>query len=70
MPVRVLAISRLVGKSIFPGFGQHVGNPGKNSASPSETTKARSKRAFVLCAEHAQQLGGASPLSSPMVVKD
>jgi hypothetical protein len=27
-------------------------------------------RLFALCAEHAQQLGGASPLSSLMVVKD
>jgi len=27
-------------------------------------------RAFFWCAEHAQQLGGASPLSSLMVVKD
>ena len=26
--------------------------------------------ATLLCAEHAQQLGGASPLSSLMVVKD
>jgi len=32
--------------------------------------KQAATAAFLLCAEHAQQLGGESPLSSLMVVKD
>src|ERR1700693_5176210 len=32
--------------------------------------QARDPRGFAMCAEHAQQLGGESPLSSLMVVKD
>jgi hypothetical protein len=44
-------------------------------ASPKEASVeglyfARFVRAFFWCAEHAQQLGGESPLSSLMVAKD
>jgi len=35
-----------------------------------QLTRCPPRAGFLLCAEHAQQLGGESPLSSLMVVKD